>query len=146
MKLFKKICFLGCMLILLGQPIYGKTLESMSVKNVTLIPLRTVSEYLNVQVQFDKGSQQLTVLNEGKEIVLTLGSAEAYVNGEVQTLEVAPRMVNGVTYVPLRFIGEALGAVVNFQQGKVSIELGELKQEWTLKQATAPSNAFKSET
>ncbi|MDO4800181.1 MAG: copper amine oxidase N-terminal domain-containing protein, partial [Bacillota bacterium] len=48
------------------------------------------------------------------EIVLQLGSNVAVVNGTPQTLEVVPFTQNNRTFVPLRFIAEALGCDVEW--------------------------------
>jgi hypothetical protein len=47
-----------------------------------------------------------------KEIKLTIGKKTADVNNKSVTLDVAPYIVSGRTLVPLRFIGENLGAEI----------------------------------
>lgn len=47
-----------------------------------------------------------------KEIKLTIGKKTAIVNAKSLTLDVAPYVVSGRTLVPLRFIGENLGAEI----------------------------------
>lgn len=65
-------------------------------------------------------------------ITLTIGEKSAYVGGERRTLEVAPFTEGGVTLVPFRFVGEALGAevgydgatsTVTYRKGSTVIEL-----------------------
>ncbi|QUH25055.1 stalk domain-containing protein [Serpentinicella alkaliphila] len=51
-----------------------------------------------------------------KSVVLTIDNAASVVDGKVQTLDVAPFIQNGRTFVPVRFIAEALGAEVSFTQ------------------------------
>ncbi|MBQ9429840.1 MAG: copper amine oxidase N-terminal domain-containing protein [Clostridia bacterium] len=48
------------------------------------------------------------------EVKLTIGSTTAYVNGQAQTLDVAPVIENSRTLMPLRFIAEAMGASVEW--------------------------------
>jgi len=48
------------------------------------------------------------------DIVLTIGSKQARVNGKTMELDVAPFIDQGRTLVPFRFIGESLGAEVTF--------------------------------
>ncbi|NLT94774.1 MAG: hypothetical protein GXW85_04450 [Clostridia bacterium] len=61
-----------------------------------------------------------------KKIVLTIDRQEAYVGNIKVTLAVAPKIVNGSTMVPLRFIGEALGANIQWieKTGEVAIKQG----------------------
>lgn len=62
---------------------------------------------------------------------LVINRRSAAVNGQSKPLDVAPVLVNGRTMVPVRFIAETLGAVVNWCEDTktVSITLGgtELK-------------------
>jgi hypothetical protein len=50
----------------------------------------------------------------GRSISLHVGSTQATVNGQPETLDVAPFIVGASTYVPLRFVSESLGASVNY--------------------------------
>nr|WP_275446174.1 copper amine oxidase N-terminal domain-containing protein [Paenibacillus sp. ACRSA] len=85
-------------------------------KNTTFVPLRYLSEQLDAEVKWTKGSDKIVVIDDitGNEIVLTVGSNQATVAGEEVTLT-HPAYVNksGTTYVPLRFVAEALGATVD---------------------------------
>ena len=58
-----------------------------------------------------------------KTIELTINSIDAFVNGEKKTLEQAPIIMNQRTLVPLRFIGEEMGAKVKWDQVKQKITM-----------------------
>jgi hypothetical protein len=47
-------------------------------------------------------------------VELRIGSTTALVNGKSVALEVAPRIVAGHTFVPVRFVGEAFGSQVSW--------------------------------
>ncbi|MCP1187372.1 copper amine oxidase N-terminal domain-containing protein [Paenibacillus sp. 1781tsa1] len=92
---------------------------AITVKNTTFVPLRYVSEELDAEVKWTKGSNQIVVIDDitGDEIVLTVGSKKATVAGkEVTMVESAYVGKDGKTYVPLRFIAESLGATVDKEQ------------------------------
>lgn len=92
---------------------------AITVKNTTFVPLRYVSEELDAEVKWTKGSNQIVVINDitGDEIVLTVGSKKATVAGkEVTMVESAYVGKDGKTYVPLRFMAESLGATVDKEQ------------------------------
>jgi hypothetical protein len=76
------------------------------------VPLRGVFERLGASVVYDAGTINAT--GNGSEISLQIGSTQATVNGQPETLDVAPFIVGASTYVPLRFVSEALGATVNW--------------------------------
>ena len=83
----------------------------------SFVPLRYLSEQFDAEVKWTPGSGQLVVIDDltGKEIVLKVGSKQATVDGKVVQLG-QPAFVHtdGSTYVPLRFLTEALGATVDF--------------------------------
>ncbi|MBD5605944.1 MAG: YXWGXW repeat-containing protein [Candidatus Eremiobacteraeota bacterium] len=76
------------------------------------VPLRGVFERLGASVVYDNG--QIDATENGTDIALHIGSMHATVNGSSQTIDVAPFIVGASTYVPLRFISQALGATVNY--------------------------------
>ena len=79
----------------------------------TLIPIRFASEALGAGVSWDPLTRQVTITNNGKEVILTIGSKEVYVNGKKQTIDCAPEThPSSRTFVPLRFVSEALEAEV----------------------------------
>ena len=91
----------------------------MTIKNTTFVPLRYLSEQLDAEVKWTKGSKQIVVIDDitGNEIVLTVDSPKATVAGqEVTMVESAFVGKNGKTYVPLRFMAESLGATVDKEQ------------------------------
>ncbi|KXG76228.1 stalk domain-containing protein [Thermotalea metallivorans] len=51
-----------------------------------------------------------------KSLVLTIGQTVAVKDGAVATMDVAPFIRDGRTFVPVRFIAESLGAEVSFTQ------------------------------
>jgi len=57
-------------------------------------------------------------------IVLTLGRNQAVVDGRTATLESPPRLVNGETLVPLRFVSQKMGAEVLWEAGRTTIRRG----------------------
>jgi hypothetical protein len=87
------------------------------------VPLRGVFENLGASVVYDAGT--ITATGNGRDIELHIGSTQATVNGQDQTVDVAPFIVGASTYVPLRFVSEALGAQVNWDENNriVAIDL-----------------------
>jgi hypothetical protein len=76
------------------------------------VPLRGVFERLGATVVYDAGTINAT--GRGHSISLKIGSQQATVDGQTQTVDVAPFIIGASTYVPLRFVSQALGATVNY--------------------------------
>ena len=76
------------------------------------VPLRGVFERLGASVVYANGT--INAQGNGHAVSLHIGSTQATVDGQPQTLDVAPFIVGASTYVPLRFVSQALGASVNY--------------------------------
>ena len=76
------------------------------------VPLRGVFERLGASVVYDAGTINAT--GNGRDISLHIGDTRATVNGQNEIIDVAPYILGASTYVPLRFVSEALGATVNY--------------------------------
>lgn len=76
------------------------------------VPLRSVFQRLGASVVYEGG-----VINAhapGREIALKVGSNLATINGVAAAVDTPPFIVGSTTYVPLRFISQALGAGVTY--------------------------------
>ena len=92
----------------------------------SMLPVRDVAEMLGMKVGFDAATKTAIVVKDGVKMEFPLGMSVAIVNGEKvaidQTnLEVKTIVVNGTTYLPVRFIAEQLGLTVSFDKGNVAI-------------------------
>jgi len=84
-------------------------IDTITVNGYTLVPLGPILDNLEADVTIDSSSQTLTASKSGSTVTLTIGSLTATVNDQEQNLDVPAQIVNGRTFVPLRFLAEALG-------------------------------------
>jgi hypothetical protein len=85
------------------------------------VPLRGVFEQLGASVVYSNG--QINATGNGRTISLTIGSTQATVAGQPTLMDVAPFIVGATTYVPLRFISQALGASVNWDNSTSTVTI-----------------------
>ncbi|WP_312889037.1 L,D-transpeptidase family protein [Desertibacillus haloalkaliphilus] len=91
----------------------------------TMVPLRGIFEELGAVLQWDQATQTITATKGGTVVELTIAKTNAYVNGEVIELRQPAQNVKGHTVVPLRFISEALGAQVVWNQAEKTVYIWE---------------------
>ncbi|WP_017813360.1 copper amine oxidase N-terminal domain-containing protein [Paenibacillus shenyangensis] len=84
--------------------------------NRVLIPTRFVAESLGGNVSYVSSTKTVTIKQGSKTIVLKAGNSNVTVDGRTVKLDVPARIVNKRVMVPLRFVSEAMGANVDWQQ------------------------------
>ncbi|HXM18274.1 MAG TPA: alkaline phosphatase family protein [Candidatus Tumulicola sp.] len=83
------------------------------------VPLRGVFENFGATVVYNNSNGAINATSANGTLVhLVVGSHDTTVNGRTVSLFYAPFVVAGRTLVPLRFIAESLGAVVNYDAVK----------------------------
>ena len=78
---------------------------------------------LGSKVVWSTKNRQVTIAEQNREIVLTIGSTSVQVDGETFQLDCPAAIVNDRTFVPPRFVSEALGAAVHWHEADGSINI-----------------------
>lgn len=107
--------------------------EAIVESGRTLVPVRAISETFGYVVDYDRKTQSIILQNEEKIIYLTINSKDVVVNRfddgkapKTIVLDVPARIINGRTFIPLRFIAETIGADVSWNQDNRTINIGSL--------------------
>ncbi|WP_199613896.1 copper amine oxidase N-terminal domain-containing protein [Paenibacillus alkalitolerans] len=95
------------------------------------VPLRFVSEALGAKVGWNNKSKTVTIEIVSKTLSLVTGKTSYTLNGEIRKMDTAALLKNKRTYVPIRFVSEALGATVNWDKkiNTVYIDTSGIKDE-----------------
>ncbi|MDN5347465.1 MAG: hypothetical protein PWP65_1029 [Clostridia bacterium] len=90
----------------------------------TLVPVRAISEGLGADVNWDAETKTVTITKDNTIIVLKLNSNVFTVNGQEMALDVPAQLISNRTFVPIRFIAQALNQRVSYdeQSNEVNIE------------------------
>ncbi len=97
----------------------------------TLVPMRFIFEKLGMTVEWDDLTQtasakKINGKNNSFEIKFTIGSDTAFVNGTVQTMDVGPKILGDRTLIPLRFLSENLGYIVDWEEISQTVTISEM--------------------
>lgn len=103
-----------------GQPL-DSDVPPRIVDGHLLVPLRVVLDALGVPVSRVGGT--ITGQLPNGKILLGVGNAEASVNGRTVRLDSPAIDIAGTTFVPLRFIGDALGATTSYDGRGAKVEI-----------------------
>jgi len=82
----------------------------------TLVPARFVFEAMGGTVIWNGATGEVTVSVAETEVKLKVGSTKAYINGAETSLDVPARIINDRTMIPVRFVSEAAGCKVSWDE------------------------------
>ncbi|MFA9560397.1 stalk domain-containing protein [Evansella sp. AB-rgal1] len=82
----------------------------------TLIPVRYVSEALGMEVLYDAKTKDITIKNDEDILKLNVNSTTGNINGLPFKMDVQPRLIQGRTYIPLRFVLENLSIPFQYHE------------------------------
>ena len=85
------------------------------------VPLRGIFEQLGASVVYQNG--QINATGDGRNVSLQIGSTNATINGQTQTLDSPPFVQGSRTLVPLRFVAQALGANVDWNNNTSTVTI-----------------------
>ena len=89
-----------------------------------LVPLRGIFEHLGAEMAWDASTGSVIGKKDNTIIQLKIGSDLAYVNNQAIKLDVPGKIIDGRTMVPIRFIGESLGVMVNWDMQHKRVIIG----------------------
>ena len=95
-------------------------------QGITLVPMRAIMDTLDASVEWDAAAKTVTATKGDKTVVLTINSKQAIVNGQAMELDVAAKIVENRTFVPVKFIGEQFGLNVEWNGTDKVVALSEI--------------------
>jgi len=93
----------------------GRNTALIMENNRTLVSLRTISEKMGMNVEWDQKTQTVIIKDKITVLTIHIGSKQAYKNNQPIPLEIPAKLKNGKVFVPLRFAGETFGYRVIWQ-------------------------------
>lgn len=88
--------------------------QSHIIEDRTYVPIRVIAEKWGASVGWNQANQQVRIQKDRLMIDLFIDEHEAIVDREPVYSDAAPVVMEGRTLIPLRFVGELLGAQVRY--------------------------------
>lgn len=98
-----------------------KVVPTVNDDDRTMVPVRFISEAFGADVDWNKASQIVTIVKDGKTVEMTIGSKDYKADGASKTMDTAAVIANDRTMVPLRAVSEALGLEVYWNNGLIAV-------------------------
>jgi len=90
-----------------------------------LAPVLYLADALNAQTSWDAATRTITVTKGGTTIELAVGSMSIATNGKTSQMDASPLIENGRTYLPARYVAEALGYKVSWEAEAQAITVSQ---------------------
>ena len=87
----------------------------------TLVPARAISEMLGASVEWDGEAREVSIRMGSIRSALIIDSNIAVVNGHNIRIDVPAKIINGSTFIPLRFVAENFGFEIDFIDGVILV-------------------------
>lgn len=127
---------------------YSKT--PINYNGRIMLPFREVLVNLGVNnddehIKWDGNTRSITLKKDQTIVSMKIGSKEAIVNSEAQVLDVEPILYKNNTYIPARFVSQALGKKVIWDPSSNSVLIKGEKEYNEIKSILEKSNAASSD-
>lgn len=87
----------------------------------TMVPVRFVSEALGADVKWEDKTKKVTITKGSIKAILQIGKKSIEVNGKAQNMDTVAIKKEGRTFVPARFVSQALGADVEWDEAVTTV-------------------------
>ena len=84
--------------------------------NRTYVPMRYLAEALGAEVVWDQTAQTVTLSKGDTIVIFTIGSTAYTVNSKSAVADVAPEIASDRTMLPARYVAEALGSEIKWDE------------------------------
>lgn len=95
------------------------------INNRTMVPVRFVAQALHCQVEWNEATRTVVITSPGRQRATpplnNSGQIRILVDGRMIQPDVPPLLINNRTMVPVRFVAEALGARVEWNQAEQTV-------------------------
>lgn len=97
--------------------------KPIMMANRVLVPLRGVFEMMYASVDWDPGQKLVTAKTDTRRVELLIYKTTARIDNVPYDMDVPAQLIGGRAMVPLRFLGQALGAQVNWNAAINTVEI-----------------------
>lgn len=89
----------------------------------TFVPVRYLGDSIGAKTDWDGATNTVTLTKGNVVVKLTIDSKSILVNDKASTIDVAPLIKNGRTYLPARYVAEAFSYTVGWDQSSQTVSI-----------------------
>lgn len=97
--------------------------DALLINGRVMVPLRKIFEVFNGKVEWDQKNKRINGKIDNKNIVLKIGTKEAYVDGEKVILDTPAQIVSDRVLVPVRFLVDCINKKSTWDQNNYIVRI-----------------------
>lgn len=108
-----------------SKPVENLPLEPIILNDYTLVPARETFEKIGADVTWIKDTEQVQIVYKDMIVLMKINDTNATVNGNLFKMDIPPKLINSKTMIPVRFVSEAIGLDVQWDNKTRIINIKE---------------------
>lgn len=92
-----------------------------TINNRTMVPIRAIFEAMGATVTWDDNTQTAVCTKDGTTVKMTVNNTTEYINDVAHEMDVTPVVIDGRTLAPARYVAEAFGYHVAWDEMTQSV-------------------------
>jgi len=116
-------------LVINDRHLEGLLTPPVILNDFTLVPARDVFEELGARVDWDPSTRHIYIEYKEYFILLQIDNSVALLNDAPALMDIFPQIINGRTMIPVRFVAESLGFLVDWDQDLRTVFIDTYYQE-----------------
>lgn len=116
-------------IIEINQVVQNYEVAPILANGRVMVPMRAIFENLGAEVFWDDVSNIVTASKNDNTVVFKIGDNYAFINKVKKEMDTPAIIINGRTMVPIRFVSEALGIPVYWDEQEQKVSIGEGAEE-----------------
>lgn len=95
--------------------------QPQTINDRTMVPIRAIFEAMGANVTWDNTTQTAISTKDNTTVKMTLNSTTEYINDVAHEMDVTPVIIDGRTLAPARYVAEAFGYNVDWDDTTKSV-------------------------
>lgn len=112
----------------------------------TMVPIRAIFEKMGAVVEWDGNTSSAICTKGGTVVKMTVNSMDMYINNQLTKMDISPVVIDGRTLAPARYVAEAFGADVQWDQNNNAVIITSSKNTTETNNNTPTSSDVQGET
>lgn len=109
-----------------SEKVENLPMEPIILNNYTLVPAREVFERIGASVLWNEHKEEVKIIYNDMNVLIKINDKNAFVNNKLFKMPIDAKIINGKTMIPVRFVSEAIGFLVEWNNITRVINISEI--------------------